>query len=165
MKKQKGFTLLELVIVVAVVAILTIYAVPSFRASMVNNRLIGETTNLTSVLNLARAEALRRNDYVSICPSSSGTSCSGSDYAIGSMIFTDTNNTGYDSTSKIIRVVNQFSNTNDKGKGFTRFTFSPTGAKVAGNILVCNPGLPSYTIKIGTDGSITKNKNTGDGGC
>lgn len=165
MKKQKGFTLLELTMVVAVITILSVYAVPSFKVSMVNNRLIAETTNMTSILNLARAESLRRNDYVSICPSSNGTSCSGTDYAIGAIIFTDPNNSGLSVSSKVIRVINQFPNTTDKGKGISRFTFSPTGAVNTGTMLICNPTYASYSITIGTDGSIKKTKNTGDGGC
>lgn len=165
MKKENGFTLLELTVVMAVIAILSMYAVPAFKASMVNNRLIGETTNITSILNLARAESLRRNDYVSICPSSDGASCSGTNYAIGAIIFSDPSNSGLSASSQIIRVLNQFPNATDKGKGIARFTFSPTGAINSGNLLICNPGYPSYTITIGSDGSITKSKNTGDGGC
>lgn len=165
MKKEKGFTLLELMIVLAVVSILSVLGVPTFKTSMVNNRLIAETTNMTSLLNLARAESLRRNDYVSICPSSNGTSCTGTNYAIGALIFTDSSNTGLNVSSKIIRVINQFPNSYDKGKGISRFTFSPTGAINSGVMLICNPGYDSYSITIGTDGSINKYKNTGDGGC
>lgn len=165
MKKINGFTLVELMIVMAVISILSMIAVPAFKVSMVNNRLIGETTNMTSILNLARAEALRRNDYVSVCPSSNGTSCSGNNYAIGSIIFSDPGNTGLSSSSQIIRVMNKFPNNLDKGKGINRFTFSPTGAINNGTLLICNPGYSSYSIIIGNDGSIKKNKNTGDGGC
>lgn len=165
MKKEKGFTIVEITVVLAIIGIISTYAIPGFKVSMVNNRLIGETTNMTSMLNLVRAEALRRNDYVSICPSSNGTSCSGTNYAIGSIIFSDSGNTGLNASSQIIRIAGAFPNTNDKGKGITRFTFSPTGAVNTGNLLICNPGFDSYTIKIGTDGSIKKTKNAGDGGC
>lgn len=165
MKRKNGFTLIELIVVMAVIAILTMYAVPSFKVSMVNNRLIGETTNLTSMLNLARTESLRRNDYVSICPSSNGTSCSGTDYSIGAVIFTDSANTGLTTGTQVIRVFNKFPSQQDKGKGITKITFSPVGAINFGNILVCTPNYNSYSIMIGSDGSIQKNKNTGDGGC
>lgn len=165
MKKEKGFTILELAVVMSVIAILSAYAIPAFKVSMVNNRLVSETTNMTSILNLARAESLRRNDYVSICPSSNGTSCTGTDFSIGAIIFSDPGNTGLSASSQIIRILNQFPNTTDKGKGIARFTFSPTGAVNSGSLLICNPSYPSYTITIGTDGSIKKIKNTGDGGC
>lgn len=165
MKKINGFTLVELMIVLAVISILAMLAVPTFKVSMVNNRLIGETTNMTSILNLARAEALRRNDYVSVCPSANGTSCSGNNYAIGAIIFSDPGNAGLSASSQIIRVMDKFPNTLDKGKGINRFTFSPTGAINNGNLLICNPGYDSYSIIIGSDGSIQKNKNIGDGGC
>lgn len=165
MKKTKGFTLVELMVVIAVISILSMIAVPAFKVSMVNNRLIGETTNMTSIFNLARAEALRRNDYVSVCPSANGTSCSGNNYAIGSIIFSDPSNTGLSASSQIIRVMGQFPNSTDKGKGINRFTFSPTGAINSGTLLICNPGYNSYRIIVGSDGSIQKNQNTGDGGC
>lgn len=165
MKKINGFTLVELMVVLAVISILSMIAVPAFKVSMVNNRLIGETTNMTSIFNLARAEALRRNDYVSVCPSLNGTSCSGNDYAVGSIIFSDPGNVGLSGSSQIIRIMGKFPNSTDKGKGINRFTFAPTGAINNGNLLICNPGYNSYSIIIGSDGSIQKNKNTGDGGC
>lgn len=165
MKKQNGFTLLELTVVLAVVSILSVLAVPTFKSSMINNRLISETVNLTSALNLVRIESLRRNDYVSICPSKNGNACSGNDYSIGAIIFTDSSNTGLDSSSKIIRVINPFPNGEDKGKGISRFTFSPNGAINIGTLLICHPSYDSYKIIIGSDGSIKKNKNSGDSGC
>ena len=152
-------------VVIAVISILTMYAVPAFKVSLVNNRLIGETTNLTSMLNLARTESLRRNDYVSMCPSSNGTSCSGTDYSIGSVVFSDPLNTGLLSSTQVIRVFNQFPSPQDKGKGISKITFSPVGAINYGNILICTPNYDYYSIIIGLDGSIQKNKNTGDGGC
>jgi len=165
MKIKNGFTLVELMVVIAVISILTMYAVPAFKVSFVNNRLIGATTNLTSMLNLARTESLRRNDYVSICPSSNGTSCSGTDYSIGSVVFSDPLNTGLLSSTQVIRVFNKFPSSQDKGKGISKITFSPVGAINYGNILVCTPNYNSYSITIGLDGSIQKNKNLGDGGC
>ena len=115
MRIKNGFTLIELMVVIAVIAILTMYAVPAFKVSMVNNRLISETTNLTSMLNLARTESLRRNDYVSMCPSSNGTSCNGADYSVGIVVFVDSINTGLLSSSQVIRVFNKFPSSQDKG--------------------------------------------------
>lgn len=165
MRIKNGFTLIELMVVIAVIAILTMYAVPAFKVSMVNNRLISETTNLTSMLNLARTESLRRNDYVSMCPSSNGTSCNGTDYSVGSVVFVDSTNTGLLSSSQVIRVFNRFPSSQDKGKSNNKITFSPVGAVNYGNILICTPNYNSYSIVVGSDGSIQKNKNTGDGGC
>ena len=165
MKKQKGFTLLELIVVMAVVSILSVLAVPSFKTSMINNRLRTETMSMSSFFNLARIEALRRNDYVSICASANGTSCGGTNYAVGALIFVDSSNSGLGVGSKIIRIKSQFTNSSDKAKGITRFTFSPTGAINSGSLLVCHPGYDSYSIVVGADGSIKNTNNLGDGSC
>lgn len=164
---NKGFTLIELMVAITIISIVSAYAVPSFQQSMVNNRLIGEVNNMYSMLSLARTEALRRNDYVSICPFN-GTSCNGTDFTNGSVVYLDTTNAALatiPSKSSIIRYFDKFPNSSDKGKGITKFTFSPTGAVRTGTILICNPGFNSYSIIVNGDGSIVKKSNIGDGGC
>lgn len=74
---NRGFTLVELMIAVAVIGILAIVAVPSMTALINNSRTTGQTEELVGALQLARAEAIRRNARVTICPGT-GTTCSGS---------------------------------------------------------------------------------------
>lgn len=65
-KKARGFTLIELMITVAVAMVLLMVAVPSLRAMLQNNRVSSQANELFTSLNLARSEALKqqRNVYV-----------------------------------------------------------------------------------------------------
>ena len=59
--KTQGFTLVELIIAVAIMAIFAAIAVPNYRDGVINNRLSTAATSLYSGLTLARSEAIKRN--------------------------------------------------------------------------------------------------------
>jgi type IV fimbrial biogenesis protein FimT len=65
-KKNQGFTLLELMVTVAIAAILVTVAMPSFTNTIIGNRLTTINNELVGALNLARSEAIKRNQQVVI---------------------------------------------------------------------------------------------------
>jgi prepilin-type N-terminal cleavage/methylation domain-containing protein len=84
----KGFTLVELMVTVAVVAILAAIAVPNLRIFIVRNALTSVTSELRSALARARVDAITRNTNVSVAPTS--TSGSGpTRWLDGYVIFTN----------------------------------------------------------------------------
>ena len=62
----RGFTLLELMVTVAVAAILATVAVPGFRDLIQNNRVTTQTNELVTALNFARTEAVKRGRPVDV---------------------------------------------------------------------------------------------------
>ena len=66
MKMCRGFTLLELMVTVAVAAILTTVAVPGFRDLIQNNRVTTQTNELVTALNFARTEAVKRGRNIEV---------------------------------------------------------------------------------------------------
>ncbi|MCC5826462.1 GspH/FimT family pseudopilin [Alkalimonas sp.] len=74
--KETGFTLIELMVTVAVMAIVLTVAIPSFTNLINGNRLTSQANELLSALSYARSEAIRRNADVIFCHSQDGTSCS-----------------------------------------------------------------------------------------
>ncbi|MGJ7508956.1 GspH/FimT family pseudopilin [Variovorax sp. GT1P44] len=68
MKRARGFTLIELMIVVALVAILGTVAAPGFRDLLVNQRLVASQSEFVAALGLARTEAMKRSQTVSLTP-------------------------------------------------------------------------------------------------
>ena len=71
-----GFTLIELMVVLAVLALSLLLAAPAFTDLIRDNRLVSATYEVRATLNLARSEALARRAAVVVCGSANGTSCS-----------------------------------------------------------------------------------------
>ena len=65
---KNGFTLIELMVVIAVVAILATIASPSFVSLINSQRVKSAASTLQSALIVTRSEALKRNDSVSLVP-------------------------------------------------------------------------------------------------
>ncbi|HRN61247.1 MAG TPA: GspH/FimT family pseudopilin [Luteimonas sp.] len=74
--RQPGFTLIELMVTLAVAGILAVVAVPAMTSLINGNRLAGTSGDLTASLQLARSEAIRRNARVTICGTTDGANCS-----------------------------------------------------------------------------------------
>lgn len=63
-KPQNGFTMIELIVAIAVLGILMAIAMPSFVQTMGNSRIRSVAESLTSGLQYARSEAVRRNERI-----------------------------------------------------------------------------------------------------
>lgn len=88
-----GFTLVELVVTIAVAAILVTVAVPNFRVFVQNSRISTQANDLISDISLARSEAIKSGANASLCTSTAGASCNGSgNWTTGRLAWTDTNN-------------------------------------------------------------------------
>lgn len=108
---QKGFTLLELMITLAVLVIGIAIAIPSFRGVLQSNRMTSQSNEMLTALQLARSEAVNLRRSVSICPTNvnafnaASPNCS-DNWLEGWMIFVDTANPGSNSPAigDVIRV-------------------------------------------------------------
>ena len=96
-KKSAGFTLIELIVTVSIAAILMSIAVPSFKTMINSNRVSTGTNELVSAFILARSEALKRSQNVTVCTSTNSTTCAGAgnnDFGQGWIVFQDCNDNG-----------------------------------------------------------------------
>ena len=73
--RQSGFTLVELLITVAIAAILLALAAPNFREMLVKRSVQAAAETLASDMRFARSEALKRSARTVICRSTDGTKC------------------------------------------------------------------------------------------
>jgi type IV fimbrial biogenesis protein FimT len=89
--RNKGFTLIELMITLAIAAILVTVGIPAFTNLMIKNQLSGQIQNLYGALSFARSEAIKRGDYVSVCKSNDQSTCSGN-WGDGWIVFENKDN-------------------------------------------------------------------------
>lgn len=105
MKNAYGFTLVELMITLALAAIVLTLGVPSFNQTIRTNRVATQVNELVTALNLARSEAIHRGTAVTVCASADQATCSGSnDWRTGWIVTTDNNTTGAPSVNTVLRV-------------------------------------------------------------
>lgn len=143
---NKGFTLIELLVTMSIAAILLSIAVPSFKTMFKNNRVSTGTNEFVAALVLARSEALKRNNNVSICTTNDQQTCGGtSDFARGWIVFVDCNRDGAIDNAgvcdgepeQIIKVhgeLNQLSLIPAVAKQFFTYTFAGRSATATFNV-------------------------------
>lgn len=74
----RGFTLIELMITIAVLSILMAITAPSFNNALLGTKLGAYANDLVSSAIVARSEAIKRNTTVTLCASGNGTTCAAS---------------------------------------------------------------------------------------
>ena len=109
MRKNRGFTAVELLVVLAVSIIVLATAIPSLRAFVLNNRRAATVNELVTAFNLARSEALKRSQTVGVCrvadPLATPPACeAGNDWQNGWMVFNDANSDDAIVDSEDIRI-------------------------------------------------------------
>jgi type IV fimbrial biogenesis protein FimT len=95
LRRLAGVSLIELMVVVAVAAILMGIGMSSYQNITVSYRMSGEINGLLGDMQYARSEAIKQGQNVVICVSTSGVDCSAgnTNWNLGWIVFVDVNNT------------------------------------------------------------------------
>ena len=97
--RKQGFTLVELMVTLAVAIILLAVGMPLFSGMAANNRATAQANTFLAGFKLARSEAVKRGADVSVCavadPAASPATCGGNgDWSNGLLVFTDAGTAG-----------------------------------------------------------------------
>lgn len=151
MKDTHGFSLIELMVVIAIVAILAALAVPGFQGMISSSNLTSTTNDLITTFARARSDAIHRGKRVTVCMSADSTECTSSgDWSQGWIIFNDDDHSdasaGVGTDKTIITAVNPALTNNIIIKSSMSYlSFSSDGQSKlmnggagAGTIRVCN---------------------------
>ena len=102
-RQIKGFTLIELIITIAILAIISTLALPYFHDIMAKQEIKNTTHSLIYSMQMAKTHAATQHNNVVICPSTDGLNCQADSWNSGFVGFVDSNkNRQVDSNEDII---------------------------------------------------------------
>ncbi len=146
MKRQAGVTLIELLVTLSVAAILMSLAIPSFRETIISNRLTTINNQFIGSINFARSEAIKRGQSVTLCKKVANADTCSTDNAVfwenGWIAFADADADGaLDTGETVLQVWGALpAGYTLRSATFTNFLrYNPQGATAStGNFAVCN---------------------------
>lgn len=168
-KTERGFTLLEIFITMAVLAIMVSLAMPLFRDVIRNANVSGETNDLVTALSTARAEAVRRGTRVAVIANSGATA---TEWTTGWRVVADSDRDGsFSGADEVVSTAPALATTyriygkNAAAGADGQVTFLMNGALASTgfDMNVCFPGgdaAKSRRIRVRASGNVSSHKNT-----
>jgi type IV fimbrial biogenesis protein FimT len=132
--QTQGFTLIELMVALAIIAIVAAVAVPSYQSNIAAGRKTSAANNLLGALQFARSEAIVRRSAVKVCASTDGSSCSGTDWSTGGVVLEG---------ATVLRSIPPASDVAITGNAIT---FKSDGTTTASNVTVGS--APAKTVSV-----------------
>ncbi len=167
----RGFTLIELMVVIVIAAILLAIAVPSFDNLIRRNNVDSLQAKLAGALATARTEAASRNRVITICNSVNEANCLMGNWAGGWVIFEDNNANGAVDTGE--QLIDVYRNTGDytieSGDGAS-ISFNSQGFTLDGTdalFTICDPEREEAYARglyINRSGLVMKTRDGDDAG-
>jgi type IV fimbrial biogenesis protein FimT len=174
MARQNGITLLELLVTMAIVAVLLATAVPSFRSYVQNQELRGAAGALASDLYYARNAAVDRGARVTVCPGDARSGCRDLPaWEDGWIVFGDDNgDRRWQAEEPLLRVSPMLEGISARSSRARRqLSFFPNGSAPGSNVTVrlCDDRGPAHgrQVRVSLSGRIRTTSASEDGpaGC
>lgn len=142
MQSNRGFTLIELVLTLAIVSILAAIAVPASLKMIADNRLMFQANDVVAMLHFARSEAIKRATKITICKRNANAKSCGGDWSNGWIIYKG-EYIANPNPEDILLEYDKLSGNNTVIPSYANFlTFNSTGKTSDGNFILCNNNKP-----------------------
>ncbi|WP_273429835.1 GspH/FimT family pseudopilin [Chitinibacter tainanensis] len=171
MRKEIGFTLIEMMIVVALLGIIAGIAAPSLAMFAKNSALSGASEDLLNVFSYAKTEAIKRGASISVCNSANPTAdtptcvTSTPNWTTGWLVFLDADgDSSYDSGETLLQIGHAVKNVssisvsnNTKALRFRSVVLAGSSDTV---FTLCNSGAKARTVTVDKVGRIRRDLGT-----
>lgn len=150
--RQLGFTLLDLLIALAILSLLTNLAIPNLISSLEKSKAKSLTASVRSAIALARTKAITTEQTVSVCGLHNNNECTNTQFT-QIAVFVDKNKNGQIDDGENVLLLNdlQYSGQLRLGASFGRdyIRFKKDGsAQQAGSFTYCNPQYPTHSTRV-----------------
>lgn len=115
-----GFTLIELMITLALLAVVLSFGVPNMTQLIRSNQVINQTNSVLGGIQLARAEAVKRGVGMAVCGSSDQATCDGQ-WGQGWLVYEDSGGSTSPTATTIVRVADGSAEVDNTSGGVVRF--------------------------------------------
>ena len=139
MRIQKGLTLIEMLITLAIVAIIATAVSPSIQSILIKNRIVSEINELSAVIQFARNNAIEQQITTVVCPSADYLACT-TNWNDPKIVFIDADNNGNRAANEeLLASTGPISDNNELTGPANSLFFSPTGESSANvELLLCH---------------------------
>jgi type IV fimbrial biogenesis protein FimT len=180
-RRAAGFTLIELMIVLVILAAVLVIGLPSFSSAALVSRLKSYANEMVASVYLARSEAIKRNTATTLCMSADGNACTTSgDWEQGWIVVVDPNDPTtvlryYEPLSGDYKLTGYIDPNDPTSTAFQSMVFDPSGVGVAvdgvvriGTMNLCrlnpSPGHQERKVTVSATGR-TRVTTTEEGVC
>jgi len=160
-RREGGFTLIELMVTIGILAIVLSVGVPSYRGIVMDNRMASQANLFATSIKLARSNAVKYQRNATVCSSSNfdaavPTCSSNADWSNGWIVWVDKDRDAATDANEIISVFGPVHQASELKGSVSQFAYDGRGFAVtaAGNLTLCDSrsGETGRVIKVNATG-------------